>query len=478
MEKYDAVVIGSGIGGLLCAAFLAQKGRRVAVFEKENHAGGFCSSFTRDGYVFDVAIDSLGGLREGGLLKNILERLDIETKLDFIELQPVRRNIFPDFSIDIPSDVALYKEELKKIFHTEKENLDKMFALMEEIYEGSMVSILNDERGGRFKWRSWMGKSFQSLLDGYLNDSRLKAVFSSYCTFLGLPASQVSAIAAINTLMHYVKGGAFKIRGGVQKLADALVEFIINNSGKVFLKEVIKNVLTKEGKAVGIIAERQGCVLADFIISNMDLKTLVNSMVEKDVVDKDKVLRLNELEISGSFVIVYLGIDMDLRGYDLASSMGYFSSYCTDAMLNKNKDISFGMSIPSICDDSLVPEKKHSLIIHWPLSERNRSVNKNEIADILIKQAENIIPDLSKHIALRLVADAKTLYRYTGNSGGAAYGWKQRAGFYSNLPLFRNILDNFFVVGHWAGFGGGIVPSAISALKTVEKITKEKIEIP
>ena len=48
--KYDAVIIGAGIGGLLCGAFLAQKGYKIVIFEKEKYPGGLCGSFRREGY--------------------------------------------------------------------------------------------------------------------------------------------------------------------------------------------------------------------------------------------------------------------------------------------------------------------------------------------------------------------------------------------------------------------------------------------
>ena len=114
MDKYDAIVIGGGIGGLTCAVLLAKKGVRVAVFEKECHPGGYCSSFSTDGYTFDACVDSIGGLRKGEPLRRIMEEdLGVWDKLDFIELNPLRRNVFPDMTIDVPSDVTQYKDTLK-----------------------------------------------------------------------------------------------------------------------------------------------------------------------------------------------------------------------------------------------------------------------------------------------------------------------------------------------------------------------------
>lgn len=475
MEKYDAVVIGAGIGGLICASLLTGEGYKVALFEKEKWPGGYCSSFEVDGYTFDAAVDCIGGLEKGSLLRTILEKSGVGNDLSFIELQPARRNFFPGLQVDIASDTVEYKEELKRLFPAEEERIDALFRLMRSIYRHTVLSALGSGSGSGAEVGAWLGKSFQGLLDSCLSDLRLKAVLSSYCTFLGLPSSSVSAIAAVNTLMHYLEEKAFRVRGGIQNLADSLVEAIRRNSGSVFLGESVEKLLTEDGRATGIITEKQRCVMADSVISNMDLITLLNSMTEDGAIEESRISRLNKLEVSASFVIVYLATDLDLKDCDLASSIGYFSSYDQGAMLNNSEEFSLGLSIPSLTDDSLAPAGNHIVIIHWPLCRHQRELDKDEIAGELVKHVERLIPNLSKHIILRRVADGNTLQRYTGNHRGAAYGWKQEAGFYAHLPFFRNIMENLFVVGHWAGYGGGVMPSAMSSLKVVEEITRKKV---
>jgi phytoene dehydrogenase-like protein len=470
MEKIDVVIVGAGIGGLVCGALLAKKGIRVAIFEKEERPGGYCSSFSENGYIFDACIDSIGCLGKDGILRKVLGELKVLDGIELIELNPMRRNLFPDLTIDIPSDPEQYQNDLQNLFPKQKNGIRKVFKVMNDIYEWSNDSVLSDRAG--FDLQFWVNRTFKSLLEDHIDDVRLQAILSSYCNFLGLSASEVSAIAAANILIHYLKDGAFRVKGGVQGLINALIKEIQVNGGKIYLGEGITKIICDNKRASGIKTEKGQEIKTNHIVSDMDIKTVVNSMIDSVSLDKDKKKQINDLKTSGSFIIVYLGLDYDLSNNDLISSIGYFSSFELEAMLNKDEKMSFGISIPSLIDKSVVPNGCSSIIIHWPFCYNNHSIkpDKDLIARKLINQLRQLIPDIQGHIVYQSVADSDTLYKYTGNSQGAAYGWAQDVDLFSNLSSLRGIIDNFHIVGHWAGYGGGIMPSVLSAAKVARMI--------
>ena len=65
---YDAIIIGSGISGLVCGNYLAKAGMKVLIAEQHHKPGGYCTSFMRRGFIFDAAAHSFGGYRENGIL--------------------------------------------------------------------------------------------------------------------------------------------------------------------------------------------------------------------------------------------------------------------------------------------------------------------------------------------------------------------------------------------------------------------------
>src|SRR5437867_10705946 len=94
-NSYDAVVIGAGIGGLICANLLARNGLRVLLVEQHYMAGGYCSTFRRKGFTFDAATHFYPLL---GIPATITGKLlsDLGIAAGWIKMEPVDTFHFPD----------------------------------------------------------------------------------------------------------------------------------------------------------------------------------------------------------------------------------------------------------------------------------------------------------------------------------------------------------------------------------------------
>ena len=73
MNRFDIVIIGSGIGGLVCGAILGMEGYKVCVLEKNRQIGGALQSFSRDKVILDSGVHYLGGLHKGQNLYQIFQ---------------------------------------------------------------------------------------------------------------------------------------------------------------------------------------------------------------------------------------------------------------------------------------------------------------------------------------------------------------------------------------------------------------------
>ena len=88
MSRYDVVVIGSGMGGLTCAAMLAKEGMKVCVVEKNHRPGGCLQSFRRGGRILDTGIHYVGSLREGQTMHQYLKYLGVLPRITLRGLDP------------------------------------------------------------------------------------------------------------------------------------------------------------------------------------------------------------------------------------------------------------------------------------------------------------------------------------------------------------------------------------------------------
>ncbi|MCS7103572.1 MAG: NAD(P)-binding protein [Candidatus Korarchaeum sp.] len=100
--EHDAIIVGSGIGGLTCGAMLSKRGYRVLVLEQHHQVGGYCSSFKRKGFVFNVGVEDVSGLWERRPVTHLLRELGFKKEDLFVE--NTRRYVLKGEEIDIPQD--------------------------------------------------------------------------------------------------------------------------------------------------------------------------------------------------------------------------------------------------------------------------------------------------------------------------------------------------------------------------------------
>ncbi|NJL44787.1 MAG: NAD(P)-binding protein [Leptolyngbyaceae cyanobacterium SM2_3_12] len=217
-QVFDAIVIGSGIGGLAVAALLAKlHGQRVLVLEQHFTPGGFTHSFERQGkFHWDVGLHYVGDMGAGSTGRAVFDYIT-DGQLGWQQMpEPFEKFVYPDFVFEVYGNPQRFQADLIRQFPQEEGGIRQYFRDVPRaaFWFGAhtMVELLPGwfQRVAKFGIRRWGAiarQTTQQYLDNTFQDDRLKALLASQWADYGLPPSQ--SCFGIHSLIvtHYFKGG-------------------------------------------------------------------------------------------------------------------------------------------------------------------------------------------------------------------------------------------------------------------------------
>ena len=462
-SKYDVIVLGAGIAGLICGTFLAKQGKNVLIIEQHSIPGGYCTSFKRKGFVFDSAVHHIGGCGKWSVVGRCLKELDIN--INFLQLDPMDSIHFPSFSIDVPAEIDDYVDLLKERFPSEREQLTLFFKEFIRLYRATFST---EEHKMLIKYQNL---TYKEMLDNFFTDEQLKMTLSAQWGYIGSPPHEVSAIGMCQMLVNYLKDGAYFPVGGTQNFADAITQKFIDYGGHIMLSSSVDGMLTDGNIIKGVTTKKGGDIPADIFVSNIDPKQTFFSLLDKNSVDDSYLRRIENMKESVSFFLLYLGLDnkIDLKGL----KRGF---YHTSNNLSFSGNGWFYISVPTEVDSSLAPDNKQIISVVVSSGDNYDDIEdwaayKDKMKKLTINYLENFLPDIQNHIEVVDAATPKTLYRYTLNSKGAAYGGAVTVDqTWSNRLPHTTPFKNLFLAGHWTNPGPGICAVVSSGWRVANMI--------
>lgn len=462
-DTYDAVIIGAGIGGLVCGCYLAKAGMKVLICEQHSKPGGYCTSFKRKGFTFDAAAHSFGSYRAGGNMRRILEDLGLQKRLTIKRYDPSDIIVSPDCTISFYADTNETRLKLQEAFPRESKGID------------NFISFLSDSKPINFVPLRHM--TFKDLLDRYINDDVLKAILSiPVLGNGGLPSSLISAFTGAKIYSEFLLDGGYYPEGGMQSLSDSLARRFEELGGELRLSCLVKKITTRKGEVTGVILRDQYLVPARYVISNCDARQTFLKLLGRRVVNAELSQKIMKMAPSLSVFVLYLGIDEYFRGLPRRGvNVWIMPHYDIERMYRslKNKDIhsSTGYMI------RVSPESNGlQAFMNAPFKSRLFWVeNKNNLLEGFIKRVEQSIPGLSRHIVFKDAATPHTMYRYTLNYRGAAYGWASTPSqlFTHGLRQVAS-LRGLHLTGHWTSQTQGVPGVAYIGHETAKLILRKE----
>ncbi|WP_017325822.1 carotenoid isomerase [Synechococcus sp. PCC 7336] len=491
----DAIVIGSGIGGLVTATQLAAKGYSVAVLEKYLIPGGSAGYFERESasghYRFDVGASMIFGFGDKGST-NLLTRAlaAVDRRLDTIP-DPVQIAYhLPDgLNPRVHRDYDAFIAELTESFPHEKVGIRKFYDEAWRVFNylnsmellsleelGYLLRVFGQQPMSCLGLARYLPVNAGQVARKYIKDETLLAFIDMECyCWSVVPADRTPMINAgmVFSDRHY--GGINYPEGGVGKIAEVLADGLVEKGGQIRYKARVTKILKRGNRAIGVQLADGETLYARKIISNATRwDTFQNLMPELPLPRAEKSWQ-SRYEQSPSFLSLHLGVEAEA----IAGEADCHHILLEDWREMEREQGTIFVSIPTLLDPDLAPPNRH--IIHtftpshmseWEgLPSRDYRAKKERDADRLIQRLQQIWPDLGDRIELKEIGTPRTHRKFLGRINGT-YGPIPSSTPWGLLgvPFNRTSVRNLYCVGDSTFPGQGLNAVAFSGFACAHRV--------
>ena len=486
MEQYDVLIIGSGMGGLVCGAILCKEGYKVCVVEKNKQLGGCLQTYVRDRVIFDSGVHYLGGLEKGQNLYQIFKYLGI---MDKLKLQKMDEDVFDKIIIDNDEKEYVYAQGydnfIKRLvadFPDEEEAIRKYCDKMLEVC--SKFPLYNLRSGGGYDEKAGVLEiDTKEFIDSLTNNKTLQAVLAgNNALYAGQPGKTPFYVHAL-IVNSYIESSYKCIDGGSQ-ISKLLAKSIREMGGVILRNSEVKRIVEEDGKVSYVELADKSRMYAKNFISNMHpVKTL--EITETEHIRNAYRKRLSSLENSIS--------SFTLNIVFKKNSFKYFkyNYYCHNegrvwtvddyteenwplgyavflSASSKSEEWAEGMTVLTYMKFDEVKQWAHTF--NTVSDEEDRGTDYDEFkkrkAEILLDSVEKKFPGLRNHIYKYYTATPLSFRDYIGNDDGSLYGITKD--YKDPLKTFispRTKLPNLYFTGQNLNLHG-ILGAAMSGLVT------------
>lgn len=508
MQDWDAIVVGSGMGGMTAAAYLAANGRRTLLVEQGDVLGGCTHVFRRKGYEFEVGVHYLGDCgRPEGNIPTVLRGVGVDKHIEFREIDPDGFDVldYPSVTFKVPRGWKAYGDRLIETFPDDAPALRRYLRIIRKLADavdrattpaslrGTAATML------RAGWAAPFAiVPLARLLDLCGVGPAPRPVLCGQTPAYAAPADRAPAIVQAGYLKNYVEGGAYFPIGGGQVLSATLAEVLRANGGDFRLNARVRRILVDKGRVRGVELADGEVIHAPVVVSNADLKRTYLELLDPSAVSPLKRKLVSGYTMAWPLFNTYLGLDVDLSKTMTSSQIWKFSADADfgpmkkrvswaaagrdrDRWLNIVRENAGAMIHIATNKDTVTPlaPAGHSVVeimtylppdhdlwglgADGPVEGAKYRDNpdylavKDAITEMLIDLAAEVIPGLREHIVWQEAATPITQERYTHSTAGGSYGIEMNVRQIGPLrPTPTTEITGLFLAGASLGWGPGV----------------------
>ncbi len=453
---YDAVVIGSGMGGLTSAALLSELGWKICVLEQHYTAGGYTHSFERNGYEWDVGVHYIGDVGTATRTRKMFDFLSCG-KLEWAPMAAeYDRYYVGDKVFNAIAGKQEFRDNLVNRFPEEKYAIDRYLALLSQV--GGALSAHGMERVLKpwqrtlatpiLKWKKprVLYRNTYDVLSELTDDQDLIATLCGQWGDMGLPPKKSAFMVHAMIARHYLYGGFYPI-GGSWKIAESIIPKIQKTGGEVFTYARVKEILVNEGKVAGVEmadGHRIGCRC---VISSAGIDNTFAGLLPDDVVRTTGYEQeLAKVQPSTAHLGVYIGLRHTAAKLDLPkTNFWIYPSNDYDAAVEefmRDKDAPFPVvyiSFPSAKDPDYLNRHPGTATIEivapapyawfeqwqgttWGKRGDDYVAFKDELGERLMQYLYDKLPQLIGKVDYFEVSTPQSTNWFSGYQHGELYG--------------------------------------------------------
>lgn len=488
-KKYDIVIIGSGLGGLVSAVIMAKEGKSVCVLEKNNQYGGNLQTFVRDKTIFDTGIHYIGGLDKGQNLNRYFSYLGI---MDQLRLKKMDENgydfiTFDDDKNEYPHAQGYdnFVKQLKVFFPDEEATLQKYCDKIQYTCDSFPLYNLRSGNGYQEEILTINAKNF---FDELTENEKLKSVLAgSNFLYAGIADKTPFYVHALS-VNSYIQSSWRCINGGSQ-ITKQLIKQIRKYGGDVFKHSEVIDFGFENNKLSSAKIKNGKEYFGDVFISNIEPKTTLK-MIGEDKLRKSYFKRIQELDVLIAPFSIYVVFKPESFPYinhnyyhfkdsnriweaDKYTEESWPESYMASMNVSEENQ-QWAESLTGITymrfDEVKQWETTHNTVAEKEERGEEYETFKKRKTEVFLDELEKKFPNIREHIK-SVHASTPLSYRdYIGGHNGNLYGYvKDSSNPMKTFISPKTKIENLFLTGQSINMHG-VLGVTIGAVVTCSEI--------